>query len=67
MVMRVFDRLSKVLVLIIEVKIDDDLVKTKRGNNFNKLDLLIDLTRDTEEPPELIKEGERKGKDEDII
>ena len=67
MITRVFNRLYKVLVRIVEVKGKNDLVRTKHGKNFAKLDLPIYLTQDTNESPELIKEDESEGEDEDII
>lgn len=41
---KVFDRLRNVLVLVVKAKGRNNLVETKGGKNFNKLDLLIDLT-----------------------
>ena len=54
MIVKVFDRLKRGLVLIVEAKGVHDLVETKRGKHFANLDLPIDLTNDTGEVPDLI-------------
>ena len=56
MITKVFDRLRNVLVLIVEVKGKNDLVETKRGKNFYKLDLPIDLTESDSDTPMMVDE-----------
>jgi len=52
MIMKVYKRLKKVIVLIAELKGKNDLVETKRGKKFQDLDLPIDLMGD--DTPELV-------------
>ena len=54
MIEKVFKRLQKVLVLIVEAKGKNDLVETKRGKKFANLDLPINLMTDK---PDLFPES----------
>ena len=56
MITKVFDRLRNILVLIVEAKGKNDLVETKRGKNFYKLDLPIDLTDSDSDTQMLVDE-----------